>query len=52
MGNLAAKGRLRIGMTLRPLRGSARTVHVVALDYEIAQEQAAAPGRLRPLSFH
>lgn len=33
-------------MTLRPPRGSARTAHVVALNYEIAQERAAALGRL------
>ncbi|MGA9950398.1 MAG: hypothetical protein WBQ24_19285 [Xanthobacteraceae bacterium] len=32
-------------MTLRPAPGSARRV-VVALDYEIAQEQASALGRL------
>jgi len=32
-------------MTLRPTAGSARRV-VVALDYEIAQEQASALGRL------
>jgi hypothetical protein len=31
-------------MTLRPAPGSAR--HVVALDYEIVQEQASALGRL------
>src|SRR5580692_4779880 len=31
-------------MTLRPAPGSAR--HVVALDYEIAQDQASALGRL------
>jgi hypothetical protein len=33
-------------MTLRPPRGSSRTAPVVALDYEIAQEQASALGRL------
>jgi hypothetical protein len=32
-------------MTLRPAPGSARRV-VVALDYEIAQEQASALGRM------
>jgi hypothetical protein len=33
-------------MTLRPPQGSSRSAHVVALDYEIAQEQANALGRL------
>jgi hypothetical protein len=33
-------------MTLRPPGGSSRTAPVVALDYEIAQEQASALGRL------
>jgi hypothetical protein len=33
-------------MTLRPPRGSSTPAHVVALDYEIAQEQASALGRL------
>jgi hypothetical protein len=33
-------------MTLRPPRASSRTSHFVALDYEIAQEQASALGRL------
>ncbi len=33
-------------MTLRPPQGHARAVPVVALDYEIAQEQASALGRL------
>jgi len=33
-------------MTLRPPRGSFTPAHVVALDYEIAQEQASALGRL------
>jgi hypothetical protein len=33
-------------MTLRPPQGSSRPSHVVALDYEIAQEQASALGRL------
>ncbi len=33
-----------LGMTLRSAPGSAK--HVVALDYEIAQEQASALGRL------
>jgi len=33
-------------MTLRPPRGSLAPAHVVALDYEIAQEQASALGRL------
>ena len=33
-----------VGMTLRPTPGSAR--HGIALDYEIAQEQASALGRL------
>jgi hypothetical protein len=33
-------------MTLRPPQGSLRPSHVVALDYEMAQEQASALGRL------
>ena len=33
-------------MSLRPPRGSRSTTEVVALDYEIAQEQASALGRL------
>jgi hypothetical protein len=33
-------------MTLRPPKGNARPAQVVALDYEIAQEQASALGRL------
>jgi hypothetical protein len=33
-------------MTLRPPRGNTRPAQVVALDYEIAQEQASALGRL------
>jgi hypothetical protein len=33
-------------MTLRPPQGNARATQVVALDYEIAQEQASALGRL------
>jgi hypothetical protein len=33
-------------MTLRPPNGKSRPSHVVALDYEIAQEQASALGRL------
>src|ERR1700722_16465689 len=33
-------------MTLRPPHGSSRPSHMVALDYEIAQEQASALGRL------
>jgi hypothetical protein len=33
-------------MTLRPPRGSSAPTHVVALDYEIGQEQASALGRL------
>jgi Family of unknown function (DUF6665) len=33
-------------MTLRPPQGSSRKAPVVALDYEIAQEQASALGRL------
>jgi hypothetical protein len=33
-------------MTFRPPQGSSRSGHVVALDYEIAQEQASALGRL------
>ena len=33
-------------MTLRPPQGSSRPAHVVAFDYEIAQEQASALGRL------
>jgi hypothetical protein len=33
-------------MTLRPPQGSSPLAHVVALDYEIAQEQASALGRL------
>jgi hypothetical protein len=33
-------------MTLRPPKGNARQAQVVALDYEIAQEQASALGRL------
>lgn len=33
-------------MNLRPPRGRSRTAHIVALDYEIAQEQATALGRL------
>jgi hypothetical protein len=33
-------------MTLRPPQGSLRPSHVAALDYEIAQEQASALGRL------
>ena len=33
-------------MTLRPPQGNARPAPVAALDYEIAQEQAAALGRL------
>ncbi len=33
-------------MTFRPPQGSSRPAHVVALDYEIAQEQASALGRL------
>jgi hypothetical protein len=33
-------------MTLRPPRGNSRTAHIVALDYEIAQERATALGRL------
>jgi hypothetical protein len=35
---------MMLGMTLRPAPGSAR--QVVALDYEIVQEQASALGRL------
>jgi hypothetical protein len=33
-------------MTLRPPNDNSRPSHVVALDYEIAQEQASALGRL------
>ncbi len=33
-------------MTVRPPQGSAREAPVAALDYEIAQEQASALGRL------
>jgi hypothetical protein len=33
-------------MTLRPPGGGSKPAHVVALDYEIAQEQASALGRL------
>lgn len=33
-------------MNLRPQRGSRPTAEVVALDYEIVQEQASALGRL------
>jgi len=33
-------------MTLRPPQGNSRKAPVVALDYEIAQEQASALGRL------
>lgn len=33
-------------MSLTPPLGSSRTAHVIALDYEIAQEQATALGRL------
>jgi len=33
-------------MTLRPPRPSSRTAQYAALDYEIAQEQASALGRL------
>ncbi len=33
-------------MTLRPPQGNSRSAPVVALDYEIAQEQASALGRL------
>jgi hypothetical protein len=33
-------------MTLRPPQGHARKMPAVALDYEIAQEQASALGRL------
>jgi hypothetical protein len=33
-------------MTVRPPQGDARKAPVVALDYEIAQEQASALGRL------
>jgi hypothetical protein len=33
-------------MTLRSLGSRSRPAHVVALDYEIAQEQASALGRL------
>lgn len=33
-------------MTLRPPQRSSRPTQVVALDYEIAQEQASALGRL------
>ena len=33
-------------MTLQPPGGSSRTAPVAALDYEIAQEQASALGRL------
>ena len=33
-------------MTLRPPRFSARTAPIAALDYEVAQEQASALGRL------
>ena len=33
-------------MTARPPQGDARMAPVVALDYEIAQEQASALGRL------
>ncbi len=33
-------------MTLRPPRLSSRRSHTAALDYEVAQEQAAALGRL------
>ncbi len=33
-------------MTLRPPQGSSRLAPVAALDYEIAQEQASALGRL------
>jgi hypothetical protein len=33
-------------MTLRPPKGSSRPVLTAALDYEIAQEQATALGRL------
>ncbi len=33
-------------MTLRPPKGNARAAQVVALDYEIVQEQASALGRL------
>jgi len=38
---------ISFAMTLRPPRPSSRTSHTVALDYEIAQEQASALGRLR-----
>lgn len=33
-------------MTVRPPQGNARKVPLAALDYEIAQEQASALGRL------
>jgi hypothetical protein len=33
-------------MTLRPPSGGSRTAPIAALDYEIAQEQASALGRL------
>jgi hypothetical protein len=33
-------------MTLRPPGARSKSAHVVALDYEIAQEQASAFGRL------
>ena len=33
-------------MSLRPPRGNSPTTQIVALDYEIAQEQASALGRL------
>jgi hypothetical protein len=33
-------------MTLRPPQGNSRKAPVVALDYEIVQEQASALGRL------
>ncbi|HTV38527.1 MAG TPA: DUF6665 family protein [Xanthobacteraceae bacterium] len=33
-------------MNLRPPRGNSRTTQIVALDYEIVQEQAHALGRL------
>ena len=37
---------MKIGMTLRPPRMNSSKVRGSALDYEIAQEQAAALGRL------
>lgn len=33
-------------MSLRPPQGNSRNVQIVALDYEIVQEQASALGRL------